>query len=188
MPLMKELELWSDIEGYEGHYQVSNLGRVRSLDRGMYVRQDRYKQPRWTNRKGKILNIYLDGKGYQMVRPCLFGISKTLMVHRLVATAFVPNPDGKPAVNHINANHLDNRASNLEWCTTKENNHHTIKLGRKPYANGSMGLASKLNADQVKIIKSLILAGEHDVAIAKQFNVSRTNIFSIRKGNTWTHI
>lgn len=131
MLLMNELEAWLDIVGYEGLYQVSNLGRVRSLDRGMYVRQDRYKQPRWTNRKGKILNIYLDGKGYQMVRPSLFGIPKTLMVHRLVAQAFIPNPDNKPAVNHINSNCLDNRAVNLEWCTIAENNHHALTNGRR---------------------------------------------------------
>ncbi len=185
---MKELEIWSDIEGYEGHYQISNLGRARSVDRGMYVRQDRYTQPRWTNRKGKLLKQYLDGKGYRMIRPCIFGISKTLMVHRLVAQAFVPNPEQKRVVNHLNADHLDNRAANLEWCTTKENNHHTIKLGRKPYVNGSKSLVSKLNAGQAKTIKQLLAAGEHPLTIAKQFNISRSNVYAIKTGKTWVHI
>ena len=179
------MELWLDIKGFEGHYQVSNLGRVRSLDRGMYVRQDRYSKPRWTNRKGRILKPGKDGKGYLMVRLCLFGIPKQIMVHRLVALHFIDNPDSKPVVNHIDANPFNNRAANLEWCTIKENNHHTIKLGRRPN-NGRT--AAKLTDIQVKTIKTLLLSGEHPVTIAQKFNISRTTIIGIRDGRTWINI
>lgn len=183
---MNELESWLDIVGFEGHYQISNLGRVRSLDRGMYVRQDRYAQPRWTNRKGKLLKPGLDGKGYPMVRLSLFGIPKQIMVHRLVALHFVANPDNSPVVNHIDANPLNSRASNLEWCTIKENNQHTTNLGRR-MTKGAYCTA-KLSSKQVRIIKFLLRLGMHPVAISKKFNTSRTNIYSIRNGNTWKHI
>lgn len=123
---MNELESWVDIRGYEGLYQVSNLGRVRSLDRGMYVRQDRYKKPRWVNRKGKILKNYTDGTDRYMVILYILGVPKTHATHRLVAEHFIPNPDNHRVVNHINHDHHDNRATNLEWCTYQHNYWHGV--------------------------------------------------------------
>lgn len=130
MQAMIELESWVDIVDYEGLYQVSDLGRVRSLDRGMYVRQDRYKKPRWTNRKGRVLKNYTDGTDRYMVILYTFGQPKTYMVHRLVATHFLPNPNNLPVVHHKNHDHHDNRAANLEWCTQKQNIHYSIAAGR----------------------------------------------------------
>jgi hypothetical protein len=127
---MIEMEYWIAIRGYEGLYEVSNLGRVRSLDRGSFVMQDRYEQARWTRRRGRLLKIHLDGKGYPMVRLCRAGIPKTIMVHRLVAQAFIPNLESKPAINHIDSNPFNNRVHNLEWCTIAENNAHTRAVGR----------------------------------------------------------
>lgn len=131
MLLMNGLELWLDVLGYEGLYQVSNLGHVRSLDRGMYVRQDRYRKPRWVNRKGRVLKEYnRTGKQRRMVILYDHGVPKNHSVHRLVAEHFLPNPNNYPVVNHINHNHLDNRASNLEWCTYSHNTQHAIAAGR----------------------------------------------------------
>jgi hypothetical protein len=130
MLLMNELESWLDIDGYVGLYQVSNLGRVRSLDRGMYVRQDRYKHPRWVNRKGKILKNYNNGTDRRMVILSDHGLPKTFATHRLVAQHFISNPNNYPVVNHINHDHHDNRAVNLEWCTQKQNIQHAIAAGR----------------------------------------------------------
>lgn len=161
---MKELELWSDVIDFEGLYQVSNLGRVRSLDRGMYVRQDRYKQPRWVNRKGRILKPNLDGKGYQFVRLCSFGIPKQIMVHRLVALHFIPNPESKPVVNHIDFDPLNNRADNLEWCSIRENNMHSIH--RKPSI-----IKSYFNKQDRAILNELFDAGIGVTAIAYQLNL-----------------
>lgn len=137
---MNELELWSDITGYEGLYQVSNLGNVKSLNRSMMVTQERYSKPRLMRRKGKLLKpgvSYYKGKAsaYPVVLLCKNGIPKNHRVHRLVALHFVPNPENKPAVNHLNANTLDNRAANLEWCTITENNRHAIALGNRKYKN-----------------------------------------------------
>lgn len=130
MQTMNELESWIDIKGYEGLYQVSNLGRVRSLDRGMYVRQDRYPKPRWVNRKGKILKVYYNGTDRQMVILYDHGLPKNHSVHRLVAEHFLPNPNNYPVVNHINHNHHDNRVTNLEWCTYTHNIRHAMAAGR----------------------------------------------------------
>jgi hypothetical protein len=103
---METKEIWKDIEGYEGLYQVSNLGRIKSLN---------------FKRSGKegILKSNPEG-GY-----CAVTLSHkrrgVFYIHRLVATAFIPNPENKPEVNHINHNKRDNRASNLEWVTQSEN-------------------------------------------------------------------
>lgn len=127
---MIELESWLDIKGYEGLYQVSNLGRVRSLDRGMYVKQDRYPKPRWVVRKGKILKVYYNSTDRQMVILCDHAMRKNHTVHRLVGEHFIPNPNNLPVLNHINSDHRDNRAANLEWCTYKHNIQHAIAAGR----------------------------------------------------------
>lgn len=166
MLLMNELESWLDVLGYEGLYQVSNLGRVRSLDRGMYVRQDRYAQPRWVNRKGRILKPNLDGKGYPFVRLCSFGIPKQIMVHRLVALHFIPNPESKPVVNHIDFNPLNSRADNLEWCSIRENNMHSIHKRRYPAIQKSF-----FNEQDRATLNELFDEGIGVTAIAYQLNL-----------------
>jgi hypothetical protein len=133
---MDELELWEDIDGYKGYYQVSSLGNVTSLDRTIISIQPRYKLPRLIHRKGKVLkpaptNKVKDGLcRYLRIVLCKDSKLKTYEIHRLVCLHFVPNPHNKPITNHINANTLDNRASNLEWCTVLENSQHSIRLGR----------------------------------------------------------
>lgn len=109
------MEEWKDIEGYEGLYQVSNLGRVKSL-------------PRYWVRTERILTK----KGYPYVRVCLFkGTKRTyLSVHRLVAEAFIPNPDNKPIIDHIDGNPNNNSVSNLRWVDFKENSNNPISIER----------------------------------------------------------
>lgn len=105
-------ELWKDIPHYEGRYLVSNYGRVFSL------------------LTHKIMATRLNNDGYEVI--CLNpekGKRKSERVHRLVALAFIPNPNGYPEVNHINGIRNDNRAINLEWMTHEQNNQHKIKLG-----------------------------------------------------------
>lgn len=106
------MEVWKDIPGYEGRYQVSNLGRVKSLD---YMHTGKPKVMKLTVCKTGYLSIELKGKPYR--------------VHRLVASVFVPNPDNKSEVNHINGNIQDNTVGNLEWCTPSENVSHAWKSG-----------------------------------------------------------
>lgn len=112
----KEQEIWKDIEGFNGRYQVSNFGRVRSNDMTV-VRKDgiTYQQ------KGKILSQADNGNGYQHIGLSMGGKQKYFGVHILVAKAFVPNPYNKPEVGHKDETRDNNHADNLEWVTSKEN-------------------------------------------------------------------
>lgn len=115
-------ERWKDIPGFESHYQVSNLGNVRSLDRVLPKGKFTYKQ------KGKIISPQVID-GYLSVKLQINGKNKGMLVHRLVAMAWIPNPNNKPCVNHLNSNRRDNRAENLEWCTHSENTIHGRQFG-----------------------------------------------------------
>ena len=114
-------EVWRDVKGYEGLYQVSNMGRVKSLER---------KNNYGRTVKERILKPAFDGWGYLVVTLCADGKRKNLMVHRLVCEAFNDNRDEKPEVNHINEIKTDNRACNLEWCTRIENLTHGTRSER----------------------------------------------------------
>lgn len=109
--------VWLDIAEYEGLYQVSNCGRVKSLPRNGTIKEERMLKPR------------VSKNGYLYVHLRNGNISKYVKIHRLVAEAFIPNPDNKPQVNHINGNKLDNTVDNLEWVTASENTMHAFKLG-----------------------------------------------------------
>ena len=111
-------EIWKDIAGYEGIYAVSNLGRVRSLDRYVQcVDSVRYY-------KGRIMKLHKQRNGYLQVCLRISGKHEQALVHRLVAEAFIPNHGQLPCVNHKDENKENNNADNLEWCTQKYNNHY----------------------------------------------------------------
>ena len=109
-------EIWKQICGYEGRYEVSNLGRIKSFAQ---------------SKKGKLVSGSLSKKGYVMVK--LYdnnGVHKTCPVHRLVAIAFIPNPNNLPQVNHKDENKENNCVENLEWCTNDYNIHYGTKIAR----------------------------------------------------------
>lgn len=116
-------EEWRDIQGYEGLYQVSNLGRVKSLDREITA-ISRWGTPQRYIAKGRIRKVSLSTTGYPQVQLSKDGRTDTCQVHRLVAAAFIANPNNLPEVNHKNEDKCDNKACNLEWCTREYNAHY----------------------------------------------------------------
>ena len=141
------MEVWKDIKGFEGVYQVSSLGRIKSLKRKARIWQGERVVPE------KYFNLKANKQGYIRV---LFSDKKKYNVHRLVACAFIPNPLNKPFINHINNIPSDNRSENLEWCTQKENIAHCIINGRKNAPSGEksgmFGKSGSLHPTSKKVI------------------------------------
>ena len=135
-------EEWRDVVGYEGLYQVSDQGRVKSL--------------KWN--KERILKPSMDKDGYLLVTLCAGGKPKTLKVHRLVCEAFHENLENKSDVNHLNEIKTDNRASNLEWCTRRDNINHGSRNERLGKALSKPVGQYMSDGDLVKIWPSVIEA------------------------------
>lgn len=179
-------EVWKDILGYEGLYQISNLGRVKSIDRIVFRRKK--DATRMIILKGRVLSYHLSKKGYAQVVLSKNGKTATNLVHRIVACHFIQKPLNKEAVNHINCIKDDNRAINLEWCTNNENTLHAKvnKLLKGPkHLKGEYHPMVKLVEKEVVEIKKMIKDGSPLQTIANKFNVSKSNIYSIKKEDTW---
>lgn len=130
---MNENEEWRDIPNYEGLYQVSSLGKVKSL-------RDRYGNPR-----EKMLKFERNRGGYLLTFLCKNGKKKTFSVHRLVANAFIDNPSNLPQVNHKDENKENNQASNLEWCTQKYNLNYGSRITKAVANTDYKAIASKID-------------------------------------------
>lgn len=113
-------EIWKDIDGFEGLYQISSKGNIRSQLTGKWI------QRKLTNKKGDYLRVVLVSKNKR----------KSISIHRLVANAFIPNPNNLPCINHIDMNKQNNSVENLEWCTYKHNIKEAIKY--KPQIIGGI--------------------------------------------------
>ena len=126
-------EEWRDVVGFEGYYQVSNLGRVRSLDRDIpYINHG---TPTVLYKKGQIMKLRPDSDGYLRVNLHVAHIkNKLLGVHRIVAQAFIPNPENLPCVNHKDYDRANNCVDNLEWCSVEYNNQYSNNEERRPHS------------------------------------------------------
>ena len=154
-------EEWRDVIGYEGLYKVSNLGRVKSL---------KYE-------KEKIVKHYVNKSGYLSVCLSKNNKTRTSQIHRLIAKAFLSNPEKKPTVNHRFGKKFDNRVSEIEWATRSENSRHAVNMGLRK--SGYNHPKSKLNKDERELIKKICIPGDSKFgfkALAPLFNVEKTTI------------
>lgn len=173
-------EIWRDVAGYEGYYQVSTVGRVRSLDR---VIKRANNSPML--RKGVMLTPQKDSDGYLLVGLKRGGKEYKAKVHRLVAEAFIPNYDNKPIVNHLDGDKGNNAVNNLEWCTDRENSHHARATGLLRPARGENSGKHKLSEADVLRIRELLADGLSMNSIARMYSVSFTSIRYIAIGKNW---
>lgn len=165
------MEEWRKIEGTDGRYEVSNTGKVRSLN---------YKNSGRTQE----LKPAPDPKGYMKTMLIYGGKNKTVKIHRLVAEAFIPNPERKPQVNHINGDKTNNAVENLEWITNIDNAHHAIANGM---FENSYRATSKANEMRKQAIVAIDRDGneiefESQCEASRKLNVSRRHIQSVLKG------
>ncbi len=150
-------EIWKDIEGYEGLYQISNLGNVKSLKNNI------------------ILKPSKNSKGYLQVFLWKNGSGKLLRIHRLVAKAFIPNFDDKPQVNHIDGNKQNNRVNNLEWVTNSENQKHAFKIKLQTNIGNNNPRARKIN--QYDLNGKLIRTWNSFYDITNELNINRSDVW-----------
>jgi len=161
--------IWKDIVGYDGVYQVSNVGEVKGLSGTLKQGDDTF--------------------GYLKVVLCDKDKNRcNKKVHRLVAEAFINNPSKKPQTNHKNGVKSDNRVENLEWCTRLENMKHASK--NNLVHPGERTHTAKLNEHQVKRIRLMkeITSGLTQQRIAEMFKVTPQNVYKILNGGSWKHI
>lgn len=180
-----EEEIWKDIEGYEGLYQVSNLGRVRSLDRSVVN-----KLGRKFFYKGQIIKHCYTEDGYAMVSLSDKNkIRKTHRVHRLVAQAFLPNPKNKPQIDHKNRIRDDNRLENLRWVTYHENNMNQKEYEHKGSCNPKKPIVGiNISTGKLSIYTSFTRASK--ITNTDQGQISRCcmGIGSKAKGRKWFYL
>ena len=166
-------EEWKVIPGYEGLYEVSNCGRVRSLPRIVKARGTSQRRA-----FSRILKPYNNKLNYQYVALSKDGKPKTYSVHRLVATQFVPNPNNLPIINHKDENPRNNRADNLEWCTQMYNVHYGtgMERGNAKYNHG------RIAVDKLDLDGNYICSYQSATDAAEAVGVRKQTILACLKG------
>ncbi len=172
-------EIWKNIKGYEKYYQISSTGKIKSLER---------KDARGYLRKEKIRKLIKGStNGYVTIKLMVNKTYKHYLFHRLLAEAFIPNPENKPEVNHKDGNKFNNNISNLEWVNRTENINHAFKNGLMNDRHGIGNSQTKLTEKQVLEIRKLYPKFKQK-ELAKKYNVYFSTICKIINRKTWKHI
>ena len=177
-------EQWKEIKGNREIYEVSSLGNVRTKDR---------EGARGHHVKGHILTQRDNSNGYLRCDINITGKTKSHLVHRLVAEKFIPNPDNKPFVNHIDGNKHNNSVNNLEWCTRNENERHAWKTGLKHdiATKGELHGMHKLSKKDVEYIRKHHARNGGNMKtgeLARNFNVNPQTITDIVSERIWRSV
>ena len=182
-PLQLEGEIWKPIDGHEGKYEISNLGRVKGLPR-----EKKYKSGRIDLIGERILKNPLSS-GYKVANLfCEQRKQIPIHVHRLVAIAFIPNLENKPHINHIDGNKLNNDISNLEWCTPKENAVHAHETGLSTYKGEKHHLTPFTKEEILSIREEYKDPNTSHRDLARKYGVEKTTIGNIIRKKTWKHV
>jgi DNA-binding CsgD family transcriptional regulator len=172
---MLDGEVWVDVSGFEGLYAVSNKLRVKSIERksinGYLI-------------KGKILRAGTHKNGYAKFSFCKNGKIYFFSRHKLIATAFIPNPLNLPCINHIDNNPKNDSIDNLEWCTFQHNTRHAIRQGRLSWVGKKNGGAKLKEIEVLDIFKTKVSSKE----IAAKYNISWQTVNDIRAGRRWCEL
>lgn len=158
-------EIWKPIDGFE-NYLISNLGNVKTVN-------GKLRKINYGKCKYGYIELWKNNKGTKY------------RVHRLVATHFIPNPDNKEQVNHIDGNKKNNTVSNLEWVTCKENIRHAIDNNLSSIKYGSKNHSAKLKEEDIIYIREKAKKEKTVRELAEQFGVSTTNIYNIINNKKW---
>jgi hypothetical protein len=167
-------EIWKDIKDFEGLYEVSNKGRIKSLPKIRFKSR---------NNETLIMKQRLSPRGYMRVNLSSENVKTDFRVHNLVLAAFSPNPDNKPCCNHIDGVKTNNESINLEWCTHKENTRHAIDTGLMPilFVNGPN---AKLDWEKVGILRSLKdIISKKELALI--FDITLGQVYRILSNKRW---
>jgi hypothetical protein len=172
-------EIWKKIIGFRSFYEVSNYGNVRSINR--IVIRKTIKGFENLNYTGRILKPYQDTNGYFSVRLSSNSKAKTIRVHRLVAMAFIENPENKETINHKDGNKLNNNCYNLEWATYLENNQHAVKTGLIK-RNKTKGINHKISVSQFSLEMVFIKNWDSVRHLCKELNLTNSCILKCING------
>lgn len=151
------MEVWKDIKGFEELYQISNYGNIKSLERTFeYIGKNQFCEFKTIKKhKEMIIKQSINGSGYYQVCLRKENKKKNLLVHRLIAEAFIPNPDNKPTINHIDGNTLNNSLNNLEWATMKEQQYHSTYI-----LNHKRIITDKCRKRQIELHKRKVIRSD----------------------------
>lgn len=184
-PIVTDGDIWEWVKGFEGVYKISNWGNVKSANRNI-----KHYRGGLSFRAGQVLSINLDKYGYPKVTLQKAGRRKYFTVHRLVATAFIPNPDNLPQINHKDGDKTNNFVDNLEWCTDEDNKKHAHTTGLIDYSknSGENCYTTNLTNKIVLEIRNKMDSGVRNKDIEKEYNLGRSTVSRIKTRKSFKNI